>query len=214
MQQKTFFLLVGVLLVVLVGVVSMALGPGAQKPPFTSPTPAATATAPKTPTAGIEGLGGAWTLTDHHGKAVTDRDYSGKFRLMFFGFTYCPDVCPTELKRLTMVLTALGDQAAQVTPLFVTIDPERDSPQVLKEYLARFDERFIGLTGSVKQIEHMEKIFKVYAAKAQDPALTAYSMNHSALVYLIGPDDKVLQLFHSSDSPEQMAAAIRAALQP
>lgn len=211
MQQKTFFILVGVLLMVLVSVASMAFGPF-NMPGKNPATTARSATQAQGQTAGIEGLGGAWSLTDHHGKGVTDRDYTGRYRLMFFGFTYCPDVCPTELKRLTLVLEALGADAAAITPLFVTIDPERDSPQVLKEYLARFDERFIGLTGSVKQIEHMENIFKVYAARTSesDPD---YSMNHSALVYFIGPDDKVLQLFHSGDSPEQMAEAIRSRIQ-
>lgn len=163
-------------------------------------------------TAGLEGLGGSWSLTDHNGKTVTDKDYSGKTRLMFFGFTYCPDICPTELKRLSLVLEGLGDDAAALTPLFVTIDPERDTPAVLKEYLGRFDERFIGLTGTVPQIEHMEKIYKVYAAKVDDPEMTEYTVNHSALVYLIGPDDKVLQLFHSGDTPEQIITAIRQAM--
>lgn len=208
MQQKNFFILVGVLLMVLVTVAGYALKPGAERG-MSAMAPSAGAS-----TAGLEGLGGSWSLTDHNGKGVTDRDYAGKFRLMFFGFTYCPDVCPTELKRLTLVLEALGDEAARIAPLFVTIDPERDSPQVLKDYLGRFDERFIGLTGSVKQIEHMEDIYKVYAAKAQDPAHTEYMMNHSALVYLIGPDGKVLHLFHSSDAPDQMAAMIRQALNP
>lgn len=203
MQQKTFFILVGVLLMVLVTVAGIAMT-SRQTPPATMPAAGQAA--------GIEGLGGSWSLTNHHGQGVTDRDYSGKFRLMFFGFTYCPDVCPTELKRLTLILEALGDEAAQITPLFVTIDPERDTPQILKEYLARFDERFIGLTGSVKQIEHMEDIYKVYAAKAADESQTEYSMNHSALVYLIGPDDKVLQVFHSKDSPQYITDTIRAAL--
>ncbi len=207
MQQKNFFILVGVLLMVLVSVVGYALTPAGKG------APKATAQATgNVSTAGIEGLGGAWALTDHNGKGVTDKDYSGKFRLMFFGFTYCPDVCPTELKRLTLVLEGLGDDAAEITPLFVTIDPERDSPKVLKDYLARFDERFIGLTGSVKQIEHMEDIYKVYSAKAQDPAHTEYTMNHSALVYLIAPDDKVLRLFHSSETPAQMIDIIRQAM--
>ncbi len=207
MQQKSFFILVGVLLMVLVSVISYALTPASK-----NARPDAVRTSAPLSTAGIEGLGGSWALTDDNGKGVTDKDYSGTFRLMFFGFTYCPDICPTELKRLTLVLEGLGDDAAHLTPLFVTIDPERDSPKVLKEYLARFDERFIGLTGSVKQIEHMEDIYKVYSAKAQDPAHTEYTMNHSALVYLIAPDDKVLHLFHSSDTPEQIIALIRQAM--
>lgn len=198
MKKQSFFLLVGTLVLILAVVSVYAL-----KPAQTTSVPVT-----RTATAGLEGLGGSWTLTDYNGKAVTDEDFSGKYRLMFFGFTYCPDICPTELKRLTLVLEGLGDDAADITPLFVTIDPERDTPEVLKDYLGRFDPRFIGLTGTVQQIEHMEDIYKVYSAKAEDPEYTEYTMNHSALVYFIGPDDKVLHLFHSGDTPEQMVKII------
>lgn len=198
MKKQSFFVLVGILALVLAAVTAFALMP-VKKP----------GSGAATTTAGIEGLGGSWSLTDHNGQAVTDEDYSGGFRLMFFGFTYCPDVCPTELKRLTLVLEGLGKDAALITPLFVTVDPDRDTPDVLKEYLGRFDPRFIGLTGSVKQIEHMETIYKVYSAKAEDPEHTEYMVNHSALVYLIGPNDKVLHLFHSGDTPDDMIATIR-----
>lgn len=203
MKKQHFQILIAFLLVVMAGVFSLTLKttePGVSPRKESSLTPT---------TAGIEGLGGSWTLTDHNGHSVSDRDFSGSFRLMFFGFTYCPDVCPTELKRLTLVLQGLGAEATKVKPILVTIDPERDTPEVLKDYLARFDERFIGLTGSVEQIKHMEKLFKVYAARNDDPALSDYMMNHSALVYLIGPDDRVLHLFHSRDTPDDMIALIR-----
>ena len=204
MQKQSFFILVGSLLMVLVTAIGFAMKPDTQ-------TSAVVTT--KMSTAGIEGLGGSWTLTDYNGKVVTDKDYTGKFRLMFFGFTYCPDICPTELKRLTLVLEMLGADAEKITPLFVTIDPERDTPSVLKDYLERFDPRFIGLTGSVTQIEHMEKIFKVYASKVNDPALTEYTVNHSAMVYFIGPDDKVLHIFHSGDTPDKIAETVHQVLQ-
>lgn len=203
MKKQHFQILIAALLVILASVLFMTLKstiPAAPVPRTSDP--AAT-------TAGIDGLGGAWTLVDHNGQTVTDQDFTGSFRLMFFGFTFCPDVCPTELKRLTLVLQLLGDEAARIKPLFVTIDPMRDTPAVLKDYLGRYDERFIGLTGSVDQIKHMESIFKVYAAKSSDPVLSDYMMNHSALVYLIAPDDRVLHLFHSKETPDQMADAIR-----
>jgi len=205
MKKQSFFILVGSLLMLVVAAIGFAFQPSQKAAP-------GTVSQTKVSTAGIDGLGGSWTLTNHDGNAVTDKDYTGKYRLMFFGFTYCPDVCPTELKRLTMVLQGLGQDANNVTPLFVTIDPERDTPQALKEYLGRYDPRFIGLTGSVKQIEHMETIYKVYSAKVDDPELTEYTVNHSALVYLIGPDDKVLHLFHSSETPDQMIDIIRQAM--
>ena len=204
MKKQSFLLLVGALALVLVAVMAFALMPSSKTLSGT-----VTSTPINDTTAGLEGMGGTWSLTDYNGKIVTDKDYTGKYRLMFFGFTYCPDICPTELKRLTMVLKQLGEEATALTPIFVTVDPERDTPDVLKEYLGRFDSRFIGLTGTVPQIEHMEKIFKVYSAKAVDDEYTEYMVNHSALVYLIGPDDKVLHLFHSGDTPEQMAALIR-----
>ncbi len=201
MKKQSFFLLVASLVLILAAVIAFTLMPDSK-----SSAPAEPAIKK---TAGIEGLGGPWTLTDFNGKQVSDKDFTGTYRLMFFGFTYCPDVCPTELKRLSLVLEGLGDDAAKIKPLFVTVDPARDTPEVLKEYLGRFDERFIGLTGTVPQIEHMEKIFKVYSAKAEDPEHTEYMVNHSALVYLIGPDDKVLHLFHSGDTPPQMIDLIR-----
>lgn len=204
MKQQSFFILVGVLLMVLASVVGYALMP---------PAPSSSADTSIRATAGIEGLGGSWTLTDHDGKTVTDKDVTGTYRLMFFGFTYCPDVCPTELKRLAIVLDMLGDDAPKIQPLFVTVDPERDTPAVLKEYLARFDTRVTGLTGTIPQIEHMEKIFKVYSAKTENEEYTEYMVNHSALLYFIGPDDKVIHLFHSNDAPEAMATFIRESLQ-
>lgn len=200
MKKQSFLILVGVLVLILAAVTAFALMPVSKK----------TGAIALHATAGLEGMGGSWSLTDHNGSVVTDQDFTGTYRLMFFGFTYCPDVCPTELKRLTLVLEGLGADAAAIKPLFVTIDPARDSPEVLKEYLGRFDPRFIGLTGTVPQIEHMEKIFKVYAAKTQvSDHADEYMVNHSALVYLIGPDNKVLHLFHSGDTPEQMIALIR-----
>jgi len=202
MKKQSFLVLVGVLVLVLGIVTAFALQPMPQR------TLSETPKLPPT-TAGLEGLGGSWTLTDYNGKAVTDQDYTGTYRLMFFGFTYCPDVCPTELKRLTLVLEGLGEEASAIKPLFVTIDPERDTPEALKEYLERYDPRFIGLTGTIPQIEHMEKIYKVYSAKVEDPEHTEYTVNHSALVYLIGPDDKVLHLFHSGETPDEMIALIR-----
>lgn len=207
MQKKSFIILVSVLAALALGVTLWAF-----KPPVTAPSSTSKSSATPT-TAGIEGLGGTWSLIDHDGQIVSDRDVTGSYRLMFFGFTYCPDICPTELKRLSMVLEGLGSDAEKIKPLFVSIDPERDTPEVLKEYLSRFDSRITGLTGTVDQIKHMEKIFKVYSAKAEDPAYSDYMVNHSALVYLISPDDKVLHLFHSKDTPEQMISHIKELLE-
>ncbi|QQG36492.1 MAG: SCO family protein [Micavibrio aeruginosavorus] len=206
MKKQHFQILIAALLVILASVLFMTLKSTIPAAPATR-TSASAAT-----TAGVEGLGGSWTLIDHNGQTVSDKDLTGSFRLMFFGFTFCPDICPTEIKRLSLVLQGLGDDATRIKPLFVTIDPERDTPTVLKEYLSRFDERFIGLTGSVDQIRHMEEIFKVYSAKSADPGLTDYTMNHSALVYFIAPDNRVLHLFHSKETPEQMVGTIRRAM--
>jgi cytochrome oxidase Cu insertion factor (SCO1/SenC/PrrC family) len=108
-----------------------------------------------------------FSLVDHTGKAVTDEDFAGKWQLVFFGFTYCPDVCPTTLNDVSVVLEELGDDAEQVQPLFISVDPERDTPKVMADYVANFDPRIVGLTGSPEQVEAAAQAFRVYYAKVE-----------------------------------------------
>lgn len=154
--------------------------------------------------AGLQ-VGGAYALLDEDGKRVSEENYKGQYKLVFFGFTFCPDVCPTELQKITKVLEKLGPKAEKITPLFVTIDPVRDTPEVMREYTNQFDSRIIGLTGTEEQVDHMQKNYRVYAAKVEDESLSDYTMNHSSFTYLMGPDDEFLGLYRDEDTAEDIA---------
>lgn len=155
-------------------------------------------------------VGGPFTLTDQDGKTVTDADFRGKYMLIYFGFTFCPDVCPTELQVIAAALESLGPKAAGVQPLFVTVDPERDTPQVLGKYVKQFDPRLIGLTGTPAQIATIAKEYRVYYEKVKDKDGSAdYTMDHSSVAYLMSPEGKFLTFFPPGLSPEQMAEKIK-----
>ena len=158
-------------------------------------------------------IGGPFALTDETGAAVTERTYRGRFMLIFFGFTYCPDVCPTELAKVAATLDLLGADAARIAPLFITIDPERDTPDQLAQYTDLFHPAIIGLTGTEAQVAAAARAFRVYTNKVRTgPEPSAYTMDHSAFVYLMGPDGGFRQFFSPKATPEQMAAVIRAHL--
>jgi cytochrome oxidase Cu insertion factor (SCO1/SenC/PrrC family) len=141
------------------------------------------------PSAGRALVGGPFTLTDHTGKRVTEADFRGKFMLVFFGFTFCPDVCPSGLQVISAALDKLGPRAERVVPIFVTIDPERDTPEQMAMYVKSFHPRLIGLTGTPAEIEAITKAYRVYAKKVPDPKSSAgYTMDHSSIIYVIGPD--------------------------
>lgn len=154
-------------------------------------------------------IGGPFQLTDHTGKAVGDADYRGKHLLIYFGYTFCPDVCPTELSTMAAALDALGPLAERIQPLFVTIDPERDTVAHLADYVALFHPRLTGLTGTPEQVRAVARAYRVYAAKAPGGANEDYLMDHSSFVYLMGPDGKFVAVFPGGTGPEKMAADIR-----
>ena len=161
-------------------------------------------------TSGEALIGSEFALIDHTGKAVTDEDFAGRWQLVFFGFTYCPDVCPTTLATVSAVLEELGDDAEQVAPLFVTVDPERDTPAVVAEYLANFDPRIVGLTGPPEQIKAAAKAFRVYYARVdKDDLPDGYTMDHSAFLYLMDPDGDYAAHFSHQDDPAEIAGGIR-----
>jgi cytochrome oxidase Cu insertion factor (SCO1/SenC/PrrC family) len=154
-----------------------------------------------------------FSLVDHTGKPVTDEDFAGKWQLVFFGFTYCPDVCPTTLNDISVVLEKLGDDADQVQPLFITVDPERDTPEVMAEYVANFDPRIVGLTGSPEQVKQAAQAFRAYYAKAErEDQPDGYTMDHSAFLYLMNPEGEYATHFSASDDPAAIADEIRAYL--
>lgn len=154
-------------------------------------------------------VGGPFELVDHTGVPVTSGTYAGKYRLMFFGFTYCPDICPTELQVVATALDRLDDATrARVQPLFVSIDPGRDTPAVLAEYVAQFHPAIVGLTGTAEQVDKAAKSFRVYYAKAPGGDAESYQMDHSTYTYLMGPQGEFLTVFARGTSPEDMAATV------
>lgn len=157
-------------------------------------------------------LGGPFTLVDHTGRTVTERDFAGRPLLVYFGFTYCPDVCPTELGTIAAALDAMGTAGERVTPVFVSIDPERDTPAAMADYVARFHPRMVGLTGSAEQVAQAARAYRVYYAKVRPRDLSDYLMDHSSFIYLVGPDGRVRSLFRPETTPEAIAAAVTAQL--
>jgi cytochrome oxidase Cu insertion factor (SCO1/SenC/PrrC family) len=154
-----------------------------------------------------------FSLVDHTGKPVADEDFEGKWQLVFFGFTSCPDVCPTTLIEVSAILEELGDDAQQVTPLFISVDAERDTPEVMAEYVANFDPRIVGLTGSPEQIKQAAQAFRAYYAKVeQENQPDGYTMDHSAFLYLMDPEGEYATHFSPSDEPVPVAEEIRAYL--
>ncbi len=158
-------------------------------------------------------IGGPFTLTDQDGKRVTDQDYRGKYMLVVFGYTTCPDVCPAELQTMANAMDALGAKADQVNPIFITVDPERDTVERVAGYVKNFHTRFIGLTGSPEEIKQAARSYRVYYAKAEDKgSATDYLMDHSAFMYLMDPQGEYVTHFAYGTAPEKIAASIEKAM--
>lgn len=162
--------------------------------------------------AGSPAIGGPFTLTDTEGKTVTDETYRGRRMLVLFGFTYCPDVCPTELGEVARAMDLLGPDAAAIQPLFITVDPERDTVEALAAYVHLFHPAIVGLTGSAAQVATAAAAYRVYYEQGAVDALGDYTMNHSAFFYLMGPDGENRAVFGKDTTAEQLAEAIRADL--
>lgn len=142
-------------------------------------------------------IGQEFSLTDMNGQPVTDQSYDGKWRLMYFGYTWCPDICPTDTAAMAAALRQLRAQdakaAAKLQPLFVTVDPERDTPAVLRQYLRNFDPQIIGLTGTRAQVDALLKTFRIYAAKVPGATPDSYLYDHQAMFYLMDPKGRPVQ---------------------
>ena len=151
-------------------------------------------------------LGGPYTLTDHTGQAVDQDTFRGSYQLIYFGFTYCPDVCPTELWRVAQVMDALGESAERVQPILITVDPERDTPDALAQYVELFHPRMVGLTGTAEQIADVAAAYRVYYARAPlDGESGDYLMDHSSFTYGLGPDGDVIRVFTPAQPIEEIA---------
>ena len=157
-------------------------------------------------------VGGPFTLTDTTGAPVTDATYRGRWMLVFFGFTHCPDVCPTGLQTMTAALDRLGAAGASIVPIFITIDPERDTAAVLAEYVKLFDDRLVGLTGTTDQVAAAAKAYRVYHAKVTPKDSSGYLMDHSSFIYLIGPDGAFRALYRHGIGEQELADALKTRL--
>lgn len=152
-------------------------------------------------------IGGPFHLIDQNGQPRSDSDFRGQYLLVFFGFTNCPDVCPTTLSTVTNAMDKLGSDAAKVTPLFITVDPERDTPAVMKAYAANFTPRLVALSGSPDAIAAAAKLYRIYYKKVGEGA--DYSMDHTALLYLMGPDGNYLAHFSPDATADDIAKDLR-----
>jgi protein SCO1 len=153
-------------------------------------------------------IGGPFQLTDQNGKAVTDKNLKGKPTLIFFGYTHCPDVCPTSLFEISEVLRAMGKDADKVNAVFISVDPERDTQAAMKDYLSSFDPHLEGLSGDPDAIANVIKSYRVYAKKV--PTKDGdYTMDHTALIYLMDRDGRFVSPFNLKRTPEEAAVELK-----
>jgi cytochrome oxidase Cu insertion factor (SCO1/SenC/PrrC family) len=153
-------------------------------------------------------VGGPFTLVDHNGAVVTEASFPG-YKLVFFGFTHCPDVCPAGLQKMSMTLKALGADGEKLQPLFITVDPERDNAEIMKAYVSLYDDRLVGLTGTKDQIDSAIETFRVYAAKADNADPETYTLYHSSYMYLLKDNGEMITVFSADDPIENITKEIK-----
>jgi protein SCO1/2 len=157
-------------------------------------------------------VGGSFSLTSHEGKRVTDKDFRGKYMLVTFGYTYCPDVCPAELQIISAAMDLLGKRAEQIQPIFITVDPERDTVAALAQYMPNFHSSYLGFTGTAEEIRTAAQAYRVYYAKAQDQGAEDYLMDHSSIIYLMDKQGTFLKHFSYETDAKLLAEGIAAAI--
>ena len=200
MSKKTLLAILGIALVLGIGLTYRLMMMGTE-----------------TNSSGTASIGGPFTLVNQDGETVTQDDFKGKYMLTYFGYTFCPDVCPTELQVMGTALDMMPqDIADEITPVFFTVDPERDTVEAIAEYVPYFHERMVGLTGTVEQTTAAAKAFRVYYAKTipeGEPEDTdSYLMDHSSFVYLMDRDGQFVRHFNYGTSPEDMAKGVTEAV--
>ena len=165
-------------------------------------------------TSGMPAVGGAFQLTDQTGKRVTEKAFLGRYMLVFFGYTHCPDICPSGLQVMSAALDKLGAAAENVTPVFITVDPERDTPALLADYTKSFHPRLVALTGSREDIAAAAKVYRVYFQKVADAnAPESYTYDHSSFFYLMGKDGKFISAIPHTTDIDDFAKKLSEALQ-
>jgi len=158
-------------------------------------------------------IGGPFEMVNHLGETVTQETFKGRHMLVYFGYTFCPDVCPTELQSLTVALNDMGKKGDAITPVFVTIDPERDDVAAVREYIGFFHPRLVGLTGTPAQVEAITDAFGVFYAKARDTGETSdYLMDHSSLIFLMNEKGRYVTHIRTGTAPEVMVRQLTDAL--
>ena len=161
------------------------------------------------PVVHLTDVGGPFTLTDHHGRAVTEQDYGGRYMLIYFGYGWCPDVCPTELLLMSQAIDLLGEAGEKIQPIFITVDPARDTVESLAKYVVNFHPRLTALTGSEAQILAVADAYKVYFSKGEElDAVDDYVVDHTDIMYLMGPDGGFLEHFQRGWRPVEIAQMI------
>jgi protein SCO1/2 len=159
-------------------------------------------------TALASAIGGPFRLTDQNGKTVTDADLKGKWSLVYFGYTHCPDACPTALNDISIALDQLGPKRDAVRPVFITVDPERDTSAALKDYVTAFDAPILALTGTPEEVAKAAKGYRVYFAKHPE-ASGGYSMDHSSVIYVMDPQGRFTASFTHESPPEQISERLK-----
>ncbi|OSQ45925.1 MULTISPECIES: SCO family protein [unclassified Thalassospira] len=167
----------------------------------------------QTSSSGVASIGGPFNLIDQNGKARTEQDFRGEYMLVYFGYTYCPDVCPTELQAMSNAMDILpADVAKKVQPIFISVDPERDTVAAMADYVPHFHPRLIGLTGSLEQTSAAAKAYRVYYSKAFEEGepkdSDTYLVDHSSFIYLMGPNGAYVRHFNYGETPEKIAEGI------
>lgn len=158
-------------------------------------------------------IGGPFSLIDQNGNRVTEKDFRGRYTLVFFGFTSCPDICPAGLQLVAAALENLGGKADRIVPVFISVDPERDTPEKLGEYIRNFDARFVGLTGTPEEIAKAAKAYRVYYKKVPNADLPDdYSIDHTSIFYLMDPEGEFVTHFSPTTPIDDMTAKLDKAL--
>ena len=203
MKRTPTFVLIGIMLVALGIIAATAMVAWRQ---ISDAIPAETAERAGF-TAAVK-IGGPFKLVSHRGDRVTDATFRGRFLFVYFGYGYCPDICPTELANIAATLDHMGTTSERVQPLFVTVDPARDTPEFLADFVTQFHPKMVGLTGTDQQIADIAKQYRVFYRKAEDASASEYLMDHSNFIYLMGPDGKFLSMFRGGTDPAAIAKTI------
>ena len=151
-------------------------------------------------------VGGSYNLTDHNGNKVTHKSFSNKFKIIYFGYTFCPDICPTGMAVISQALDLLGNKAKRIKPIFITVDPKRDNVEIMAEYHSHFHPSFSNLTGTLDQIRRVAKLYRVYYKKSDASEAENYLMDHSSIMYVLSPEGEYINHFGPEITPAQIVA--------